>query len=382
VNAWKAGPPRWMLILAAAAALWALGGCSSAGERRPDSENASASAESRTAPGSKTAAGAEAETDGGGPENAPAEPAAESAPQESGTADAAPREEVKKGTLNFFEEEERTPLGVWWWGTRHLADEEAFERRLQFLKAHKVTEVYLTYDARLDDAVYRNAIRRLNGIGIRTSALDGDAFWVTESGYPAFEKRLEALRAYQENAAGDERFAGLHLDVEPYTMPEFQADPAPYLPYYMKLVDTAAEFAQNHGMTAEFDIPFWIDEKVRVTAGGEEMLMTEYLIRKADAVNVMSYRDTALRQYLDSMNVIDLVKKHGKKIMMGFETQPLDETPYVTYFEEGPEYMAAEMSKLRSLLKDSLNIPFGLAVHHLDSWIDWPETSGSDPEKS
>ena len=357
---------RWMpRILILAAALWAPLGCSSAGREQPASEYAS------VPPASGTAAHAENGPNGGGAEDGPPAFEAEASPADPEAEEAAGAEEVKKIAPNFFEEEERTPLGVWWWGTRYLTDEEQFERRLEFLKAHHVTEVYLTFDAKLDGAVYRNALRRLTEAGIRASALDGDASWVTEPGYRAFVSRLEALQAYQETAGEEERFAGLHLDVEPYAMPEFQEDPVPYLDHYAKLVDTAAEFAQRLGMSAEFDLPFWIDDRVKTTSGGEEMTMAEYIVSKVDAVGIMSYRDTALRQYLDSMRVIDLAKKHGTRIMMGFETQPLDDTPHVTYFEEGPEIMAAEMSKLRSLLNDTLDIPFGLAIHHMDSWIDW-----------
>lgn len=269
--------------------------------------------------------------------------------------------------------EEKTTLGVWWWGTGNLANETEFNRRLQFLREHNVTEVYLTYDPNMDDERFHNALRSFTAAGIRTSALNGDASWVTEAGYASYVAWLGELQAYQDNAKEDEKFRGLHIDVEPHALPEYQADPAPFLPVYMKLVDTTAAFTKKNKMTSEFDVPFWYDKDITVTTEDGEMVMVEYIIKNIDTIAIMSYRDTAMGQYLASMDVIALIKQHGKKAMLGSETQPIDETPYITYFEEGPEAMDAEMVKLRALLQDTMgDIPFGLAVHHMDSWIDWP----------
>lgn len=268
---------------------------------------------------------------------------------------------------------EQTTLGVWWWGTDHLGNEAEFDRRLQFLHERKVTEVYLTYDPGIDDKLFHKAIKRFNKSGIRTSALNGDASWVTEAGYESFVSWLGELQTYQDNAKGDEKFSGLHIDVEPYALPEYVTNPAPFLPVYMKLVDAAAAFAKKNNLASEFDIPFWYNEDVRVTTDDGEMLMVEYIIRQIDTLAIMSYRDTATGQYLASMDLIGLIKPYGKKVLLGSETQPIAETPNITYFEEGPEAMAGEMSKLRALLQDTMgDNSYGLAVHHMDSWIDWP----------
>ena len=79
----------------------------------------------------------------------------------------------------------------------------------------------------------------------------------------------------------------------------------------------------------------------------------------------MSYRDSAEKIYNFAKDEVEYATKNNKKLILGVETQNVDEN-IVTFYEEGKEFMNQELKLLRELIPKS----FGIAIHHIVSWFD------------
>jgi hypothetical protein len=122
-------------------------------------------------------------------------------------------------------------------------------------------------------------------------------------------------------------------------------------------------------ITVEMDIPFWLDEYT-VNSDNKELPVNEVVFRYADAVVIMSYRDTAQKTLEVCKEEIALAKKYGKKIVVGQATYS-EEGNQVSYAEEGKAVMDEENSKIYAALTTEIqNRNFGVAIHDMKHYFE------------
>ncbi len=251
-------------------------------------------------------------------------------------------------------------LGVWWWNANQITSESACTERLDFLQQNHVTEIYLCVVDQTDTqiaAFIKNAASR----GMRVAWLSGDVSWLDEDN-TGFDEVFARFKAYQDKAAENEKFYGIHLDVEPHqrTNPDWQG--------YADFVVRAGKEAHAFGTVIEWDIPFWLDDTL-VTVDGKSQKLLTVLAENADTLALMSYRDTAAAMLGTAMQEIPLGAEYGCKIILGAETYSL-EGPAVSFMEEGKAIMYAELeSVLSALVGENLPGGYGCAIHYVDTWM-------------
>ena len=260
-----------------------------------------------------------------------------------------------------------TTKGVWWWrGNNAATDPAEATRRLDFLSAHGVDEIYLCVDLRKLQKEPRDFVRKAHARGMRVARLAGDVSWI-HPGSRGFDVTLDAYLAYQRSAKPDEKFYAMHLDVEPHQ--DAKLPDARKWQLYADFVLRAAADIHATGEKVEWDIPFWLDG-IRVTYGYlENAPLLEVVMSAADGVALMSYRDTAEATLDVSKTEISLAKKRNVRVILGAETGETGEGSVVTYFEEGAAKMDAELAKVSAAL-DAEKVPAGagIAIHHLGGW--------------
>ena len=260
-----------------------------------------------------------------------------------------------------------TTKGVWWWrGNSAAANPAEAARRLDFLSAHGVDEIYFWADLGKVQKETRDFVRKAHARGMRVALLSGDVSWI-HPGSRGFAETLNSYLAYQRAAAPDEKFYAMHLDVEPHQ--DAELSDARKWQLYADFVLRAAADIHAAGEKVEWDIPFWLDDK-RVTFGyREDAPLLEVVMSSADGVTLMSYRDTAEAMLDVSKNEIKLAKDRNVRIILGAETGETGEGSAVTYFEEGAAKMDAELAKVSAAL-DAAKAPAGagIAIHHLGGW--------------
>lgn len=244
----------------------------------------------------------------------------------------------------------KNTLGVWWW---HKADANTY---LDFAKENGVDEIYYC-DYTLNEET-ANFVKKAKNKGMKVYALWGEKEWIFDKN--GYDKLIEKYNTYQ-NTNINYRLEGIHLDVEPqqyFNNATSENEKTEYLKRYVEFVDYAT---QNKNIKIDFDIAFWFDNII--TYNNETKEAYKFVIDYANRVFVMSYRDSAEKIYNVGKDECEYAKTINKDIFLSVETKKIEETPQITFYEEGKHFMCDELKKLTEQNKD-----IGISVHHIESW--------------
>jgi hypothetical protein len=206
---------------------------------------------------------------------------------------------------------------------------------------------------------------------IRVSLIGADASWVLENGYADRDAYFTFYENYQKTASNNEKFYGLHLDIEPHQLDEWTNDNENTVRKYCDFILLAREVADRTHTLLELDIPCWFD-LFQTQDGVESVSLCEFCIRHADTTLFMSYRDNA-RAAVDFAHAgIALGEKYGKKIILAFETGHIYEEINITFDHLGTLPLNEELHKLRHIMDTEFHCQTGYAVHHYNSWVKLP----------
>ncbi len=256
--------------------------------------------------------------------------------------------------------------GVWWWNGPDAANQSVALKRLDFLSARGVSEVYFCVDLRKFAKETRWFVKAANAKGMRVALLAGDVSWI-RPGSRGFAETLAVYRAYQRRVAADERFYAVHFDVEPHQDSKLTDERKWQL--YADFVLRAASDVHAIGEKIEWDIPFWLDN-IKVAYGDRvDAPLLEVVMDCSDCVTLMSYRDTSEAMLDVAKTELAMAASRNIRVVLGAETGETGEGSIVTYYEEGADKMDAELAKVCGAL-ESANVPggTGIAIHHLGSW--------------
>jgi hypothetical protein len=238
----------------------------------------------------------------------------------------------------------RTPtetVATWVW--RVPADPS---EAIAFAVSRGVREVHLAVGP---DGVDRSTAlftESLRGNGIAVSCLGGDPQWTVDH---------DAAAAWLDRAADGALFDGVHLDVEPWALPQWPGDAARLMAAYATLIETLP----TRGPLAVDVVPWFAD-------GHRDAL--DRVVRHCDSITALAYRDRAARIIADVSGIRGICLRHGRRYRIGVETQvPGPSVPRdITFADDGSAVMARELASVAAGLDDGLFD--GVAVHHLDSW--------------
>jgi hypothetical protein len=157
--------------------------------------------------------------------------------------------------------------------------------RLRFLRANGFRTVFLEIGDYLDAAELapgtpgrqalldriRHRIQRFvamaSDAGIAVQALGGGPGWTGELRYLG-QKLVQLVASYNLEVGRRERLQGVQLDIEPYTLDGWFADPAAGLAEYLTMAAdvvatyrTALERSVNRHLQLGFAVPFWFDAR-------------------------------------------------------------------------------------------------------------------------
>ncbi|GGK34542.1 hypothetical protein GCM10010124_28970 [Pilimelia terevasa] len=190
---------------------------------------------------------------------------------------------------------------------------------------------------------------------VRLYALGGDPGWVDDR-----RGALGWLRA----AAGTGLFAGYHVDVEPYLLPEWSTDREGVAARYLSLL---AALQREAALPLEADVPFWWGE---VSVAGRNLAAET--LRRVDAATVMSYRNTATGP--NSMWDVggDLLAhgaRAGKPVRLAAETGPTAGCGHCSFAGRPAADLDATLAAVDAAALAAPAPAFaGIAVHHYDAW--------------
>ncbi|WP_461207350.1 hypothetical protein [Clostridium sp. DL1XJH146] len=256
-------------------------------------------------------------------------------------------------------------LATWLWDTSIIIDSP--DIILQFLNDNNTTTLFLQIDKNLDKDYYRKFIKKANDFNISIYALDGhpEFIYTDKSEYQPF---FDWLTDYQNTAQTNEKFQGIHLDVEPYLLEKWEENKDEIIPNYQNLILDATEKSKNLNLTIGFDLPFWFDSITFENNYGVGNL-AEFVIMNSDEVAIMAYRNSSDEVIELSKDEVIYSENYKKKIFIAVETLPSNEGAFITFFDKPLSYFNAELEKIKSayISSDAFN---GIAIHDISGWME------------
>ena len=254
---------------------------------------------------------------------------------------------------------------TWLWNPWMFVEDEG--GTIAFIESKGVNKVYVQIDQDISQAAYSSFIGKAKAKGIDVYALDGAPSWVAPKGYVNQDRFLSWVSGYQAQAAENTRFAGVHLDVEPYLYSGWNSNQAATVKSFQALLTKAKTSTAKMGLPLEADIPFWFDEITYKNSYGKGLL-AEWVIANTAGVTIMAYRDSAPMIIDIVKNEMAMAERLGKRVVVGVETGTTDEGSIITFAEEGEAFMNQELAKVTAHYAGNPAYK-GNAVHHVGSWM-------------
>ncbi|GAA0134337.1 hypothetical protein YSY43_11770 [Paenibacillus sp. YSY-4.3] len=253
----------------------------------------------------------------------------------------------------------KLPKATWLWNTKLI--ETQTEELLAFSASEGIHMIYLQISTRVDIPYYKNFIYKANALGIQVHALNGAPNWALESNRSQLTSFMNWIRSYQAMAAEEEQFTGVHVDIEPYLLPEWKNDMNTVIGQWQSNVQYIVQEAKKMKLPIAADLPFWLD---KYAASDSEMSLSSWMISQYDSVTLMSYRDSATAVINLAKEELQEAAKLNKRIYTGVETKYSAEGNHVSFYEDGYDYMNTQLLYLDQLGRTYSSYA-GIAVHDL-----------------
>jgi len=264
--------------------------------------------------------------------------------------------------------EGRSPLvkATWLWDAELIVSEP--EQVLRFSQNRGLNTLYVQIDPGIPEAQYRSFNREAKERGISVYALGGEPGWALPEGWGPLRDWVRWVRHFNGSSAENERFAGLHLDMEPYLLPQWKTGRTALVDDWMNAISLYTVAAKEAGLSAGADLPFWLDQIS--TVKGVKRPLSAWMLEQLDDITLMSYRDQAG----GSGGIAGIVRsrlseaeKLGKHVVVGVETNPSTEGDHVTFYRHSRRELEAQLNRLASLLNGEPGFG-GYAVHDYSGW--------------
>jgi hypothetical protein len=256
---------------------------------------------------------------------------------------------------------------TWLWNTALIEKEPS--SIIEFLLKNKVNQLYLQVNRDLPQKSYQQFIELASEKGIDIFALDGSEKWLDDKD-DRKELFIKWLHEYQENSSADQKFAGIHLDIEPYLNKKWKSNFEITVEKYQSILMEIKKEAGLLNLPLTVDIPFWFDNTIFSNKKYGKAALSNWVIRNTAGVTIMAYRDSADGKngiYALTLNEISYASRYNKKVEIAIETKPLKNQDYLTFYEEGYEKMINVLNQLNSKYQKQRSFN-GFAVHSYEYW--------------
>ena len=230
-------------------------------------------------------------------------------------------------------ERPRPVRAMWVWDAESWSTPPARAKLLAFAAQHRISELFLQVAHRGKALALREEIRAFlrdcHERSLLVHALDGYPEGAMRENHEDLTNLAHAVLAYNSGARPEERFHGLHLDVEPYLLTGFDGTQKQRIfQEFLELNEKTAVILAGSGVKIGADIPFWFDG-VTVEFHGTKRSVAKHLIDLLDNVGIMDYRNQAAGP--DGMiefarDEVRYASEAGKRLYIGVETAPAEAT--------------------------------------------------------
>lgn len=268
------------------------------------------------------------------------------------------------------EEEPALTRATWLWDTKRIATES--EDILSFLQQNGANLLYLQVNQEnVAMKEYQKFLRLAHDSGIEVHALDGSPEWALHEHYHKLQAFADWVHQYNLSVPEQERFSGIHLDIEPYLLPRWKQNRSEVVREWMETTANIVSYIKaNQQVQIGADLPFWLDV---VPAGKRNTPpLSTWMIGKFDHVTLMAYRNMAASKDGIVEHVkheLKAAKALNKKVVVGVNIRQTSEAEKVTFAKKGKAEMERQLKIADALLRPYSSYA-GQAVHDYESWTE------------
>ncbi|WP_028531210.1 hypothetical protein [Paenibacillus sp. UNC217MF] len=273
-----------------------------------------------------------------------------------------------------FSKPDDTRKATWIWQAERIETES--EQLIDFAKKNRINVMYLHMDMTIPEASYRRFLKQAGQAGVEVHGLAGHPLWALREYRDKMMKLTEWVSAYNQHSAADERFKGLHLDVEPYVLPDWGDDqPSIIRSWTANMSDWLNAVKSRSDLELSVDMPVWFDSITVPDA--QETSLSEWIIRRFDHVTLMAYRQqieggNGILELVQ--NEIEIADRVGTPIWIGVNTKPMKEA-HTTFYDAGVQAMESVLNQVQERLRHHTSFT-GVAIHDYRYWNHMLERDG------
>ncbi|MEW9671139.1 hypothetical protein [Ammoniphilus sp. 3BR4] len=257
--------------------------------------------------------------------------------------------------------------GLWLWETNYITSKDV----ITFCKAGSFNLLFLHIDTAVPHSTYQTFLKTAYDNGIEIHALGGRRGWALTKYRKDLDAFINWVNNYQTSSPSTERFKGVHLDIEPYTLPEWAADEPGTVTQWMDAVThMITQFrSTNIPISIGASVPHWLH--TRLVPNTAETL-SHWMISKYDYLALMSYRNVAT----GSNSVVSIVQEElteadalGKSIFASLETGKSNEGPHISFYNKGRIALEKAIPEIDAHLQSHPSYK-GIMIHSFKSLRD------------
>lgn len=266
---------------------------------------------------------------------------------------------------------------TWIWNAKLISSEK--NDIIEFTKQNGINLIYLHIDQKsIPQQEYRSFIKEAGAAGIQVDALAGDPLWSLTDNQQSITTLVGWVQDYNQSVNKDERFSGIHADIEFYTLAHWNDNKEDITQQWMTNMEhLISETKKDQNLKVSTDVPFWINE---ILIPGTTESLTNWLVDKFDHIMLMSYRDQA-EGTNSILEIVDPIFKEadskGKKVVVGVNLLKSSEGNGTTFYEEGLDEMEHQLSILKEKLT-TYRLYAGIAIHDYESWRELAKYSAAE----
>lgn len=255
---------------------------------------------------------------------------------------------------------------LWVWGSRTVLNHSARDELLAFAEQKRLNRLYLEASEalRYEPAALADFFRLGTQHGLEIELLFGQPDWALPENHHHVATIIDRVANFAARYP-DIKVAGVHLDVEPYLLTEWDSERSTLISNFIDLLESARAQANRAGLSLQADIPVWFDEH-GIFRNGRSRTLHELVIDATDGVGLMDYRDERQRIVNDASNELQYAHEQKKPVIVGVETLCIEPT-WITFCEEGSQFMEEVLALVDGDLRHYSSYA-GTAIHHYDSY--------------
>ncbi|WP_054957751.1 hypothetical protein [Paenibacillus dakarensis] len=259
-------------------------------------------------------------------------------------------------------QEQPKEKATWFWDTPQIKD--STDEILSFASAHEINTFYLQMNRDVRPEYYKNFIRQATAKHIQVHVLGGSPSWSLATERSRVTTFIDWITDYQASAAPEERFTGIHIDVEPHVLKEWNTDRSSLIYQWQDSIRFLVSGAHKLSLPITADIPFWLHT---YKLPDNSMSMSRWLMSEVDAVAIMAYRDQAANIYNLAVPEMTEAAELGKKAIIAVETKASNEGAFITFYEEGSSFMNEQLKLVDAMASRHTSFK-GFAIHEYRAW--------------